>query len=380
MKHNVAILQYRLHHYRVALFEQLRLACQDRDIELHLVHGQATRREQSKKDEGTIAWAEQTDNKVWEVGTKDIIWQPLPKHLHNVDLLVIMQENRILSNYPILLRRRLGGPKVGYWGHGVNFQSETPTGLRECWKNMLLNQVDWWFAYTQRTVRVVKASGYPKQRITCLNNTIDTHEFKQDLFSITDESLAKERKRLNIAPHAKVAIFCGSLYPDKRLDFLMASADRIREQISHFHLLVVGDGPSMPFLREQATSRPWLHLLGVQTGIEKATYFRMADIMLNPGLVGLHIVDAFCAGLAMLTISNSKHSPEVAYLRDGINGFMTSDDIDEYTSIALDLFQYPEKLQHTRAEALTDSEFYTLDRMVANFVDGIECCLRMPKL
>src|SRR5215217_7564556 len=101
----VVVFQYRLLHYRVALFEQLRANCAGQGIELHLVHGQATRREQTKKDEGYLPWAGKVENRVCEVGDRDWIWQPFPRHLRDANLVIVMQENRILSNYPLMLRR-----------------------------------------------------------------------------------------------------------------------------------------------------------------------------------------------------------------------------------------------------------------------------------
>lgn len=371
----VVILQHRLLHYRIGLFELLRERCLECDIELHLVHGQPTRREQVKKDVGTLAWADVVQNHYWEVGRRDCLWQPFPKNLCDADLVVVMQESRLLSNYPLLLSRLWSRRKVAYWGHGANFQTDAPSGLRERWKKMLLTKVDWWFAYTQMTVDLVAKSGYPTDQITCLNNAIDTDTFKQQLASISETDLIVAREALGISLGVPVGIFCGSLYPDKQLDFLIAAVDKIHDQSPYFHCIVLGDGPSMPYMREAAASRPWLHLLGVTKGEKKAMYFRLADFMLNPGLVGLHIVDAFCAGLVMVTTSGARHSPEVAYLRHGVNGLMTNDSVDEYTQSVLALINDREKLDKIKAAALADTETYTLNNMVTEFVDGIKRCL-----
>ena len=112
-----------------------------------------------------------------------------------------------------------------------------------------------------------------------------------------------------------------------------------------------------------------------QKGAQKALYFRMGAFMLNPGLVGLHVVDAFCAGLVMVTTTGARHSPEVCYLRDGINGLMTHDDPADYAQRVLTLIQDPAALARLRAASLADADVYTLDQMVANFADGIERCL-----
>lgn len=371
----VVILQHRLLHYRVSLFEQLHKQCFERGIELHLLHGQPTRRELVKKDVGSIDWADVVTNQVWEVGERDWLWQPFPAHLRDADLLVVMQESRLLSNYPLLLSRLWSKRKIAYWGHGANFQSDAPKGLRERWKHLLLTKVDWWFAYTQMTVDVVAKSGFPLNQITCLNNAIDTNVFKRDLVAVSNVDLAVTKNQMGIEAGAPVGIFCGSLYSDKKLDFLVDACDLIHGNSSNFHCIVLGDGPSMPFLREAAKSRPWLHLLGVTKGSKKALYFQMADFMLNPGLVGLHIVDAFCAGLVMVTTRGAKHSPEIAYLRNGVNGIMTGDSVDEYAQAILKLTSDRERLNQYRAAALADADVYTLDNMVAKFVSGIEKCL-----
>lgn len=375
----VVVLQHRLLHYRAALFEQLRANCAGRGIELHLVHGQATRREQAKNDEGSLPWATKVENRVWEVGDRDLIWQPFPQHLRDADLVLIMQENRLLSNYSLLLKRFFTGPKVAYWGHGANLQSEAPDGWREQWKRLILTRVDWWFAYTQATVDIVRAAGFPAERITRLDNAIDTSGFKRDLAAIGEADLVTARHALSIEAGAPVGIFCGSLYPHKRLEFLVAASDRIRAQAPGFHCLVIGDGPSMPYLRDAETLRPWLHILGAREGLEKAVYFRLAQFMLNPGAVGLHIVDAFCGGLVLVTTANARHGPEIAYLRHGENAFKTGDSPEVYAETVVRLLGDRAHFSRVKAAALADAERYTLENMVRRFIDGIAQCLAVSK-
>lgn len=341
------------------------------------MHGRATRRELAKKDEGAIAWARRVDNKCWEIGERDIIWQPIPADLRDADLFVVMQESRILSNYSLLFSRFLGKAKVAYWGHGKNFQSNAPSGLRERWKNLLLRQVDWWFAYTEMTKDILVESGFPEERITNLNNAIDTSGFKRDLASIDELRIQQIRDELNVAEGQPLALFCGSLYPDKKLDLLVESCDYIRGKVPDFAVVIIGDGPSMPFLKEAQQTRPWLNLVGVKKGLEKAAYFRCCDVMLNPGLVGLHIVDAFCAGLVMVTTNEARHSPEVAYLKNGINGFSTDDSPSAYGDAVVRLLTDSSTLNRMKSAAFSDSDFYSLENMVKNFSGGVERALQL---
>ena len=372
----VAILQHRLLHYRTSLFDQLRKACLDRGIELHLVHGQASRRESVKKDTGSLPWAHVVYNRFLEVGGKDLVWQPFPADLHDVDLVVVMQESRILSNYPLLLSRIWSSRKVAYWGHGANFQSDAPTGLRERWKRMILKRADWWFAYTGLTRDILLANGYTREKITVLDNAIDNECFIADLADISSDDISRVRNELDLSVSGTLGLFCGSLYPDKKLDFMIKAAEIIHAWLPDFRLVVIGDGPSAVELNKLINGKPWVHWVGVRKGIEKAAYFKLADVVLNPGLVGLHVLDSFCAGAPMFTTDNARHSPEIAYLQHGVNGFVLPDDAAIYAEAVVGILQNRSRYDVTREAALGSAMKYTLDHMVSNFAEGIESCLR----
>ena len=344
-----------------------------------MVHGQPTAREEKKRDAGTLPWADVVVNRYVSVGNRDVLWQPFPAQHRDADLVVMMQENRLLSNYPWLFLRGLRKSKVAYWGHGRNFQTHRPDGLLEKWKKFLVGRVDWWFAYTEMTRDILLADGFPAERITVLNNAIDNEGFTADLASISDIRLAEMRNELGLQQNAQVGLFCGSLYPDKRLDYMVAAADKIQAVLHDFHLLVIGDGPSAAEISEVAASRPWLHWLGVRKGIEKAAYFRLAHVIFNPGAVGLHVLDSFCAGVPMVTSTDARHGPESSYLRDGENGLVVKGEAGDYADAIIRVLQDPALYSKLQAGALVGARHYTLQNMVARFADGIERCLMMDR-
>ena len=371
----VTVLQHRLLHYRVGLFEALRTECDRRGIELRLVHGQPSSREMLKRDTGTVAWADQVHNRWVSVRGRDLLWQPFPPPLRDSDLVIVMQENRILSNYPILLKRVLAGTRVAYWGHGRNFQSDAPGGLRERWKRFWLTKVDWWFAYTELTRRILTDRGFPADRITCLNNAIDNERFVADVAGVSGASVAGLAGEIGLAPRAPLGIYCGSLYPDKRLDLLADAAERIHAVLPDFRLVVIGDGPSRPGLEARLARCEWARCVGVKKGVEKAAYFRRATVVLSPGAVGLHVLDAFCAGLPLFTTANARHGPEIAYLEHGVNGLVLADDATAYADAVIAVLRDPARYAAVAAAARASAREYTLDNMVRNFVRGIEECL-----
>lgn len=372
MKYKVTILQQRLFYYKMGLFERLRETLAKHDVELRLVHGQASKAESARKDEGTLEWADQAKNRYLRLFGRDLCWQPFPKYLKDSDLVILMQENRILSNYLLLLKRFFNHSyHLAYWGHGANFQSTSPNGLRERWKKILISQVDWWFAYTELTVSIIKESGFSDNKITCLNNAIDTTKFINDINNVPLSLINEIKDQVGMKNSTLLGLFCGSLYAEKKLDLLVQAADLIHESLPEFILVVIGDGPSAPQLREELKSRPWAHCVGIKKGVEKAAYFSLAKVMLNPGLVGLHVLDSFCAGLPMVSTKTALHSPEIVYLQHGINGFLTKDDPHDYADTVIQLLSDNNKHKLASEAAKSAASLYTLDNMVTNYADGI---------
>ncbi|CAN0464214.1 unnamed protein product, partial [Phaeothamnion confervicola] len=208
----VVIFQHRLLHYRIDFFNRLRDACIAEGINIELVHGQAAPSEKSRQDESHLEWATPVVNTWFRVGSKDLLWQRLPSTHRDADIFVIMQESRILSNYPLLMKHAFGLANVAYWGHGANFQSMSRDGVRERWKRFLIGQVDWWFAYTNETRKVLLASNVEDARISVLNNAIDTEGFIQQLESLSENEIATFRSSERLSDEDLVGVYCGSLY------------------------------------------------------------------------------------------------------------------------------------------------------------------------
>ncbi len=361
--------------------ELLRAKLAAAGVRLEVVYGQAYGKERLKEDEAVLSWGHKVRNLYLPIKEKkDLCWQPLPRSLKTPDMVIFMQENRLLANYYWMLQSKLGRTRVAYWGHGRDFQSRAVGGLRERWKRATINAVDWWFAYTPITVDVLGTSGFPGERVTLLNNSIDTAGFRRQAQAITPERIGALRTQFGIAEGAPVGLFCGSIYPDKKPEFMVAVADLLHRRHPSFHFVVIGEGQSAPVMREAARSRPWMHCVGAKRGAEKAELFRLASFVINPGSVGLHVLDAFALSLPMLTTSTALHGPEIAYLEHGKTGFVTQEDVQSYADCALSLIGDPSYAATVRENCHQASLEYTVERMATRFADGVVKCLReVPK-
>ena len=374
----VAIVQRRLTHYRVPLFARLRSELGAAGLRLMLVHGQAAPDESDKRDGGELAWALRIRNRYVRAGPKYLCWQPLPAAARYADLVIVTQENSLLSNYPLLLRRR-PGQRVAFWGHGANLQSRSDGNLRERFKRWTTNRVDWWFAYTRSSADLVRRAGFPPDRITVLNNAVDTAELQR----LRDEIAPAETQRLRESlafDGALVGAFIGSLYAEKRLDFLLEAAKRIRFALPDFRLLVIGDGPERDRIIGWTREHPWVRWAGALSGRAKVAYLSTAQVMLNPGAVGLTMLDSFALGLPLATTDCGIHGPEISYLESGVNGLMTADDIEAYACAVAELLGATSQRMKLRDECLAGAGKYCIEDMTQRFVAGVLMALAAPQL
>lgn len=377
MRPQVLIVQRRLPEYRVPLFERLRALLAERGLRLVVAHGEATALERTRQDEGTLPWAVRVRTRDARLGTVPVLLQELPQPLlSRSSLVVLSHENGLLSNYPVLARRWLrDAPRVAFWGHGATGGER----FRHRLKRWTTRQVDWWFAYTRLSADRVVGAGFPAERVTCLNNAIDTRALQAWAASITDEERRQLARELGIdGPH--VAVSLGSLSADRRVPFLLRSVDLVRRRVPDFHLVILGSGPLLPELQEAARSRPWMHLVGARHGREKAAFCALARVNLIPGLVGLGIVDSFALGVPLATTRLEMHGPEIAYLEPERNGVLTDHEpaayADAVTRVLTDDAYRAELVDGCRASAAR----YSIEDMARRFADGVRAAVEAPPL
>jgi hypothetical protein len=202
------VVQRRLTHYRVPLFEAMRQRLARHGVQMSLAVGDPTDDERHKRDEGRIDWAVHVPCRYLAGGRA--AWQRLGPLVAGHDLVVVTQENRLLANLPLLL----GRPKcrVALWGHGRNFQGGAAThGLAQAWKAALSRHADWWFAYTELSAGVVREFGYPADRITVLNNAIDVEGLAREVHAAAARGKAALRAAHGLDLDAPIGLFVGSL-------------------------------------------------------------------------------------------------------------------------------------------------------------------------
>lgn len=370
----VVIIQRVLPHYRIPFFAGLAERLYREGVEMKLVYGQEYPGTVPKTTVVEKAWAHRIRNRYLRFPGSEAVWQPCLNQLSDCDLVIVEQSNRLVVNYHLMVGRKCGKFKLAYWGHGRNLQSGRRGGLRERLKQKLIGAVDWWFAYTALSADVVRESGFPPDRITVVQNAVSTREIEEQVRTVTADRLVAVRKELGINS-GNVAVYCGGMYPDKKLDFLVEACDVIRSKIPDFEVILVGEGPDQHIVERAASRHPWLHYVGARYGADRVVFLLSAKLLLMPGLVGLAVVDSFAAQVPLFTTDIPIHSPEIAYLENGVNGVMTAADVDAYAEAVVHYLGHRDRLEVLRQGCRASSAKYTVENMIENFAAGIVQCL-----
>jgi glycosyltransferase involved in cell wall biosynthesis len=370
----VVITQRVLPHYRIPFFIKLQQSLKNDNIDLFLIYGQEQPGTVPRTVELNQSWAIRITNRYIKLPFGGLTWQPCWHTIQDADLVIIEQANRLAINYRLQFLWRNPKHKLAFWGHGTNFQSKNIDSFDNKVKRYLAKKVDWWFAYTDMAVFHLNLAKFPRDKVTVVQNCIDTTDLNNAAQKITHEDLTALRQKLGLTSQ-HIGLYCGGLYSDKRIDFLLAACDNIKAKVPDFECIIIGDGPDSKKVREATANRDWLHYTGPLFGTERVPYFLLSRVLLMPGLVGLVIIDSFATQLPLFTTYNGIHSPEIAYLENGINGFMTVNTLDDYVNAVVKGLTDDVYLQHLQQGCALSAEKYTLDNMVNNFATGIRQCL-----
>jgi glycosyltransferase involved in cell wall biosynthesis len=370
----VTIIQRILPHYRISFFEALHCALARAGIELQLIYGQEYPGTVPGSEQLPHPWTIRIENRYLNTPLGQVVWQTCLSHLEDSDLIVIEQANSLLLNYWLMVGRRQHKQRLAFWGHGRNFQAGAGYSLKEGFKKWLVNQVDWWFAYTESSAQTVRESGFSTECITVVQNAIDNNELESSLTDVTQDDLIGLRAHLGLT-NGHVALYCGGMYAGKQLDFLISACQAIRQRLHNFHMVFIGSGPEQGKVERAANEHGWIHYVGPKFGKDRAMYFKASQALLMPGLVGLAIVDSFIAGTPVFTTDLPLHSPEISYLQQGINGVMTPFSVSHYANAVAGFFESEDLQKSLRKGCQHSAGVYTLDHFVERFSSGILRCL-----
>lgn len=290
-------------------------------------------------------------------------WRRLPREWRSADVLVTEMEASNLNAWA----RALGRGRMVTLGHGAS-DSTRQHGLAQRLEDWLNGRAQRVLVYTPRAARALRTRlSRPEFEVVSFNNTTDTRALAKAYGAVSPDQVSAFRRDHGIPPEARVALFVGSLGPQKEIELMCAAADMVLTAETNWWLVVAGDGE----LRDQIiglgrrTGR--VSFLGRTEHLNLALPGRAAEVIVNPGRVGLLAVDALAMRTPILTANAGNDAPEVNYLTEGTHLHTTEPSVDAFANAWVNLqladWENPEFMPSidsaaaTIAEAVADTIF-----------------------
>jgi len=354
---DIVIVQPLVPLYRESFFEGLRKQV---TVDIYVYHSEAY-----LKANGFVSAGLSTKHIANIHVGKAILINILPLLLGPHKVVILCAENKIVSNWIVLLLGRLFGKQVILWGHGLDarFYNEQ-VGKMPFMRRLMYRLADGAWFYTENE-QAVWRNLLPNLKSVALGNTVDVPLMKP---VDTEESRLALKKQYGIKTDMNF-IFCARFNnPNRRINLLVRLIERLDK--SRFGFIIIGGGD----LKPDFSSYSNVYDFGpVYEKKLKNDLFGLADVYFQPAWTGLSIVEAMAYGKPVFTFKRSKdilQCVEYGYIVHGLNGmiFESPDELIEYVT-------YCEKSDinalgmHAREYV---RENLTMENMVANALKGIK--------
>ncbi len=204
------------------------------------------------------------------------------------------------AQWVLLFYAKLWGIKVVI-SNESNVRDHVRMGLKERFKQFLLNQAEGFFCFGKSSAAYleklgVKPSQLFTQRAAIVDNDVILEHYHQ---AFIERESRKEAK--NWALHN--FIFVGRLIPPKNLTLLLQAFAEVQKNAPDWGLVLLGEGEQKAELQTRAASIPNVRLEAGVPWYEVAEYLALADVLVLPSESepwGLVVNEAMICGLPVL--------------------------------------------------------------------------------
>ena len=265
-----------------------------------------------------------------------------------------------LIYWPIVLLCKAFSISIIYWNHGVNMQDPN-NKIKHIFHNFMHSISDKLILYSKNELKYI--SNKNRNKVVIAPNTINFNEIPN--IQTTKKQI---RNKFGISKN-KIALFVGRISPEKRVNYLI---DIFKDsRLSDYLLVIVGNNLSQSLIKHVKQSNNIVYYDQIIDTIIINEIFKMSDIFVHPGAIGLSLNQAFYWGLPVIT-ENVLHHPEIIYLKNNKNGFIVqcNEKNDFIEKIQL-LFTNTELLkQFSKSAQDTILKEANIDLMANGFVTG----------
>ena len=213
-------------------------------------------------------------------------------------------------------------------------------------------------------VDLIKKDYGINKNVIYMRNSIDLDDFK-------NPNRQKVRDKYGIKENEKLLIYVGRMAPEKNIPFMLDSFKKISEK-NPSKLLIVGEGSELETLKQYAKEHS-LQDKAIFTGRveykEIPNYYGASDIFIMTSkteVKPLALLEAMATGLPIIAVSACGASDTI---QDGINGYLTSENRDEFSNKVLELLNDEDKLKRMSEESLKIADSYSADKITDKLIE-----------
>ncbi len=279
------------------------------------------------------------------------------------DVVVVPGAPRCLSNMLLLVRARMLGARIIWWGQ---LWSGTSRWYRFILRLVLMRLAHAILFYTDAEVADYKARhGRNDHRpLSALNNGIDV------------KPIQSVRAPYDAAARDNAILFVGRITEKAQIALLLQAMTR--PELARATLHVIGDGPDASAL-QRWTQENGLKGRVVWHGgtVDEARIAAVANqvsVFCYPGGVGLSLIHAMAYGLPTVVHDDRQtHMPEIAAFEDGVTGAQfKKDDTQSLAEALANLLSGTEARARMSTEALRRADtMYNTDAMAERLVEFV---------
>jgi len=278
----------------------------------------------------------------------------------NPDVIIYWINLKNIYLFPLLLWLKCSNRKFIYWGHGIDLLGKRCIRLK-----YLAYSLEHWISdaiilYGDH-LRINVKSRF-QNKIFIANNTLNFDNYGLDR-SNRGNILAKYK-----ITTGKNIICIGRMQKRKRIDHLYNAFVLLNRK--DIGLIFVG--PDHDGILQYINGKNIFKIPPIY-GSERLDLLFASDIFCLPGAVGLSIVDAFYCGLPIVTEAGDM-SPEIMYLKDGINGFIVPQGDIKQLAAKLNILLADDVLREKFSQA-AQREIMTnghIERMCEGFLNALQ--------
>lgn len=240
--------------------------------------------------------------------------------LHDCEAIIVIGNPNISATWKIAIFARLIGIKVLFWAHGWLKPEPWP---KRVMRNLYFRLAHRVLVYGERAVELAKASGFPKERVRVIYNSLDVEAHDNIFWKLEKIPITDLRCALRLDPTRPCLLAVSRLTDICRYDWLIEAASLPMLAEKSPQLVFIGEGPEQMALMKQAKA---LNVDAVFLGAiyDEETVGRhvmAANVVVSPGKVGLTAMHALAFGTPVVTHGSfDNQMPEVEAIEPGISG------------------------------------------------------------